>query len=168
MFLRLYFLLPDEQQAAKLVQDLETAGIKRKHLHAHARNEEQLGGLPRRTKWQAADAGRFIEDFAWNTDLSIFFVASIGMFITLFLEAYVWSFLLAAIMLITFTVGAYFAILVPRVHLDEFEYALQHGEILLMVDVAETKVADIEHFIERHHPAAVPGGSSWTIDALGI
>jgi|GEM_PF-3763302 len=38
---------------------------------------------------------------------------------------------------------------------------MAHGEILLMVDVPETRVADIEGRVHRHHPEVAVGGIGW-------
>ena len=53
-------------------------------------------------------------------------------------------------------------------HLDEFHAALQHGELLLVVDVSRDCVEDVEELMRRRHPEAVTGGSAWTPDAFGV
>ena len=57
---------------------------------------------------------------------------------------------------------------VPDVHLTEFTDALSHGEILLMVDVPASRVAEIEDFVHHRYPEAVVGGVSWTVEGFGI
>ena len=53
-------------------------------------------------------------------------------------------------------------------HLDAFHAALQHGELLLVVDVSRDCVEDVEELMRRRHPEAVTGGSAWTPDAFGV
>ncbi|MEE8387235.1 MAG: hypothetical protein V3R65_01550 [Acidiferrobacterales bacterium] len=55
-------------------------------------------------------------------------------------------------MTITFATGAYYAMWVPDIGLDEIHAALARGEVLLMADVPAGQVADIESFIRHHHP----------------
>ena len=57
---------------------------------------------------------------------------------------------------------------IPNVHLDEFRDALAHGEILLMVDVAQQRVADIEDCVHHNHPETTIGGVGWGTEALGL
>ncbi|MCW9014751.1 MAG: hypothetical protein OQL06_13300 [Gammaproteobacteria bacterium] len=168
MFHRLYFLLPNEALTQNIVTECYQSGVSRRHIHVHGRNGIQLKSLPKATMRQRLDVSRIIEKIAWNTDLVIFFAALIGAVITAMFGAFQWSALLVGIMLVAFILGYLFAGHVPRVHLDEFNDALHHGEILLMIDVPAKKVAEIERLVERHHPAAIPGGASWTLDALGI
>jgi hypothetical protein len=55
----------------------------------------------------------------------------------------------------------------PDATLQEFQDALAHGEILLMVDVATRHVTELEARVHRLHPEAVVGGVSWLPDAPG-
>ena len=73
-----------------------------------------------------------------------------------------------AVLLATFIGGALFAYQVPDAHLDEFRGALAHGDIILLVDVPRARHGEIEELMRLRHPEAVPGGSSWTIDGIGI
>lgn len=57
--------------------------------------------------------------------------------------------------------------LFPDVHLTEFTDALAHGEVLLMVDVPGSRVAEVEDFIHQRYPESVVGGVGWTLDAFG-
>ena len=71
-------------------------------------------------------------------------------------------------MAITFILGDTFALLVPKVHLSEFEHALNHGEVLLMINTSKKHSENIENIISRNHPAAIAGGSCWSINTFGI
>jgi hypothetical protein len=70
-------------------------------------------------------------------------------------------------MLATFLAGLLFT-RVPNTHLDEFRDALAHGEILPMVDVPQTRVADLEDRVHHHHPETTVGGIGWGTGALGL
>jgi len=167
MFLRLYFLLPDEKTTEKVVDDLSQTGVDFRNLHAHVKHvtSEQL---PAASRWQKMDMAQSLENVIWGSDLVIFFIALIVFLSVLIMGSLYWSLAALALMLVTFFGGNWFAEFMPRVHLREFEHALSHGEVLLMVDVARKDVAEVEERIRHQHPAAIPGGSSWTIHSLGI
>jgi len=168
MFLRLYFLLPDEHQAQKVIPDLLDLGISKNNIHAIIRHQPSSQSLPATNKWQRMDISHFIEDFAWNCNFCIFFLALISLVTSLILDMNSIAIVSIVIMAATFVLGDLFATLIPRVHLDEFEDALKHGEVLLMVDTTRNQSITIEEKILKHHPAAIAGGSCWTISALGI
>lgn len=57
---------------------------------------------------------------------------------------------------------------VHNVHLNEFREALQHGEILLMVDVPVRRVAEIEDLVYHRHPEVTVGGVGWASHLLHV
>ena len=168
MFIRLYFLLPNEQLTKKVITELTQEGIHYKNIHALARNETADSSLPSATKWQKIDISHIIEKFAWNINLAIFIMAFLGLVYFLSNNMDMAAISCIVIMTITFILGDAFALLTPRVHLNEFEYALRHGEVLLMVDCLKKDTARIETMVMKHHPAAIAGGSCWTINAIGL
>lgn len=168
MLRRLYFVIPDKEQAARLVNDLELMGVDRRHMHALSRGDVDLSPLPSATPRQKRDAGWWLEWRLWNANLALFFVALIGFAAALYYGSTLWTVVTLAVMITTFAAGALFVLFVPDTHLDEFRGALAHREILLMVDVPKRRVAEVEEFVYRRHPEAMPGGSGWTIEGLGI
>ena len=62
--------------------------------------------------------------------------------------------------------GARFAAHLPHAHLDEQAIPLRHGEVILMVDVPETKVHEVERLVSRRHPEVGVGGVGWHIHGL--
>jgi hypothetical protein len=168
MLIRLYFLLPDADLTRNIVNELSDNNVPLSHIHAHCRNASMLTRLPRASAWQRLDVLRKIEQVLWRADLLIFMVALAAFIATLMTGVYLWMLVSVFIMAAAFFAGNRFASHVPNVHLDEFTDALAHNEVLLMVDVEQQHVAKIEALVERHHPAAVAGGSSWTLDLIGI
>jgi hypothetical protein len=166
---RLFFLLPDEQHARQAMQDLIDAGIHKNAVSAHQRHSrDNAGEIASGKVWQRVHRAEQVEAWAWRTDLVIFFLALIGLGFALWYGSVLFSVVAVVIMALTFLVGDRFAELVPRVHLQEFEHALSHGEVLLMVDVQSARVAEIENLLLGKHPEAIAGGSSWTLRLLGI
>ncbi len=165
---RLYFMISDEAQAMQVVNDLETAGVGRQHMHAIAGKGTTLTQLPPATERQRQDAGWRMERIAWTGDLMLFFLGLIGLIASLAWASPAGSLLSIVLMALTLIAGVLFALRVPDTHLDEFRGALSHSEVLLMVDVPRQRVAEIEEMVRRRHPEAIPGGTGWTIEALHI
>lgn len=169
MFMRrLYFIVPDEPQAVKLVADLEAAGVERRQIHALAGKGASLQTLPPASERQRRDMVWHLERLLWTGNLGLFAVATAGLMVSLLFDSATGAFLSAAVMAASFIAGFLFATRVPDVHLDEFRGVLAHPEVLLMVDVPKRRVAEIEEMVSRRHPEATAGGAGWTIEALQI
>jgi hypothetical protein len=168
MLMRLYFLLPDANLARKVVDELSDNNVPLSRLYAHSRNPSQLKNLPRASQRQRSDYLRLIEFVLWRTDLLVFGLALVIFIAALLKGWYIWILVSLLMMGFTFFAGQFFAAHIPNVHLQEFSDALSHNEVLLMVDVEADQVAQIESLIGQHHPAAVAGGSSWTLSLSGI
>lgn len=165
---RLYFVIPDEGLAAQVIADLTAGGVDRRRIHAIAGKGVMLTKLPRASERQLHDTAWRIERAWWTGNLSLFFLALAGFVFSIAQDIPAGAVISVAFMALTFVAGALFALRVPDTHLDEFRGALSHGEVLLMVDVPRLRVAGVEEIVCRHHPEAVPGGTGWTIGALGI
>ena len=168
MLRRLYFLLPDEHLTKHVVDELIDSGIKIKQIHALQRITPSNPQLPDATPWQKLDMAQKLENVIWNSNLVMFALALLVLMIALLTQLYTLAFASFIVMVVTFVLGDLFATFMPRVHLREFEDALSHGEVLLMIDVPSQQVAEIEARVLHHHPAAIPGGASWTIQLNGL
>jgi hypothetical protein len=165
---RLYFIVPDEPQAARIVSDLEAAGVDRRHIHAIAGKGVTLEKLPAANEHQRHDTVWRLQRISWTGNLVLFAVAAIGLIISGLQGSMIGALLSVAVMVLSFVGGFLFATRVPDTHLDEFRGVLAHHEMLLMVDVPKQRVAEIEELISRRHPEATAGGTGWTIEALQI
>jgi hypothetical protein len=164
---RLYFLLPDVAHAQSVVRELRTAGVTAGHVHALSRKGVDLQDLPQASDRQRNDFSARLETALWNANLLVFFGALLVMVALAYLQAgWYWLLLPAAVMLTTFLLGEEFTRRIPDVHLAEFQDALRHGEILLMVDVPASKVERVESMVHKRHPEAVTGGVGWHVEAL--
>ena len=165
---RLYFLMPDKAHALSVIYELTSNGIDVDHIHALADKKVRLKGLPNASWHQSHDTGHRVEDLLWKINLFVFGLA-LGSLATLLLSKGLnaWLLVPSGIMLVTFLVGLLFT-RVPNTRLGEFRDALAHGEILLMVDVPQTRAADIEDRVRHHHPETTVGGVGWGTEALGL
>jgi len=166
---RLYFLLPDAEHARMVVNELEARGIERNFIHAIAGRGGDVNGLPGASRMQLNDLGARIEHYLWGGNLALFFLALIALVVFALLPLSWWWLLLpAGIMLVSFLTGLEFVMHTPNVHLAEFQSAMRHREILLMIDVPAGQVADVEETVHRRHPEAITGGVGWSVNALQV
>ncbi len=168
MLRRLYFLLPDEHLTKHIIDELIDSGMKIKQIHALKRTTIIDTELPDATPWQKLDMAQKLENVIWNSNLVMFALALLVLLIALLIQMYTLAFASFLVVVGTFVLGDLFATFMPRVHLREFEDALSHGEVLLMIDVPSQQIAEIESRVLHHHPAAIPGGTSWTIQLMGL
>lgn len=170
MFRRLHFLLPNTDLARAVVDELNSLGVSNSQIHAcaNANHGLAIGKLPPASKNQARDKTLQIENIAWKSNLALFFMLLAFCFYSLLTASYMTALVCIAGMAVSFLIGNFFAKHIPHVHLYQFANALSHSEILLMVDVDNEKLAAIEENIHRHHPAAIDGGSCWTIKGMDI
>jgi len=73
-----------------------------------------------------------------------------------------------AVMLATFFAGKRFAVKLPHAHLADLRVPLEHGEVVLLVDVPVRRVREVEHLVAERHPEIGVGGVGWTIEAFGV
>lgn len=168
MMRRLYFLFPSQAEARAAVSTLNSANIPQRFMHALAREGLRLKNLPQASVNQQHDLHTRLAHYFWNGDLFIFTLALIGFLLALMMGSMIWVIAALILMITTFSVGAFYAIRVPDVTLADFQYALSHDEILLMVDVPKNRLHEVEELVHHSHPAAISEGSSWTLDILGI
>lgn len=161
---RLYFLLPDVPHTMSVINELTNSGIDMR-LHIKAGVGIDRSSLPDRLQDIHKDTEHILEHILWNTNLLIFFMALTALVPALLMDWSVIAMTTLAIMAITFFVGLIDTTL-PGVRLSDFDNALSHREILLMVDIARSQVKPIGDMVHRHHPEAVVGGVSWHIGSV--
>ena len=165
---RLYFLFPDTAHARHAIQALPTAGVEPTRIHVVAKDMRALHDLaPGTTARQRHDTAHTVERLSWNTNLALFAAALLVFIVAALHGAELWALFGAGLMLTSFVAGLLFTYL-PNGHLSGFRPALEHGEVLLMVDVPKARSATVERFVHQRYPEAVPGGASWSIDAFGL
>ena len=165
---RLYFLLPDRSHALSVVDELACTGIDTRHMHALADRRTRLDGLPDATRRQYRNSANSLEKLLWNTNLISFACALSALIVLLITLGLTWWLIIpVATLAVNFVIGLHFSN-IPNTHLGEFRDALAHGEILLLVDVPESRVAEVETRLHHRHPEAIPGGVGWGTQAFGL
>ncbi len=165
---RLFFLLPDVEHAREVVSELNQMGIDQTHMHVIACDNIDTTGLPPSTPLQKQDGIYKIEQFMWNANLAVF---ALSLFFTLYLflnNSPAAALIPLTIMIITFVSGCIFMLKVPSIHLSEFETAISHGEILLVVNTRKNQVHQLENFVQHEHPEVIPAGIGWTLEVFQL
>lgn len=159
MMRRLFFLLPNNRQAGQLAIDLEhDAAIDQQDIRAVARDNIPINGVNSIHSINETDRDALIEWWGWRINLAIFISALMVFAIMLIWSPGYWLIAPALIMVGTFVAGLVFVMRLPMVHMSEFFSSVRHGEILMMVDVKNSQVYDVSHYIHRRHPEAISGG----------
>ncbi len=160
---RLYYLLPDRSHAEDLVEELGVDSVSAEDIHAVTRDKTDITGIKDIHIAAENDWDYFVEWLLWRINLLIFFTALIAFIAILIWNPGVWLILPLVFMLGTFISGLMFVLRLPNVHLDEFKPALQHGEVLLMLDVPASDIEKVDHRIHRKHPEVITGGVCWHV-----
>jgi hypothetical protein len=166
---RLYFLLPDTTSAKQVVNDLLLARIEERHMHFLARDDIPLEGLHEASILQKSDIVHGAE-----TGLVVGGFAGVVAGIVVLAFPPEGTTMHLVTVLLTAMLGAGFgawvssmiASSIPNSRLKAFDQAIQRGEILLMVDVPASRVAEVRELFHRRHPEAALGGQEPTIPAF--
>ena len=166
---RIYFLLPSVGSARQVVSELLLARIDDHHIHVMAREGTTLGDLPQANLLQRSD-------FIHGVEIGLSVGGATGIVAGLIAVAFPpqgivlggWTMLVMA--LAGALMGAWVAGMIgtdiPNSQLREFTTAVADGQILMMVDVPKSKVANVTEMIRKHHPEADMHGVEPTIPAF--
>lgn len=160
---QLYYLLPDAEHTQQVCEDLQALGIEQEHLHAVMHEKSAIKNIRDVHSSHDKDRDFFVEWFLWRLNLSVFVLALLVFIGLAILMPSYYMLIPVMIMLMTFLIGLYFSLRVPDVHWNEFSSAIQHGEVLLIVDTPVTEMQYIDHQIHQRHPEAINGGVCWKV-----
>ena len=154
---RIYFLIPSRQLTETIIEELEQQGVPHTHLHVIASLDQPLDGLPEANIWQRTELAHGLE---WGTGIG----GTAGLLGGLLTVAFPPGGIIlgGGALLIGAAAGAgvgaaMLGLMKGHEHnhqLDDFKYEIEHGEILLMVDLAKSDVERISESILQHHPEA--------------
>jgi len=168
---RLYFLIPTIDSAKKIVDELLLARVDERHIHIAAADHHALieAHLPEASLLQESDFIPAVErglavGGATGILAGIAAVAVPGLGLALGGGA------ILGIGLAGAGLGAWVSSMIgisaPSSRLKEFETAIKNGELLMMVDVAKSRVEDITDLVKSHHPEAQIEGTEPVIPAF--
>ena len=164
---RLYFLLPDVATAKNVVNELLLARIEERHIHVLAKEGTEMEDLPEATLFQKTDFVHAVERglaLGGGTGVlaGVAAIAIPGMVLG--------GGAVLGIALAGAGMGAWLSGMigmdVPNTRLEEFEAAIEAGQVLMMVDVAKEQVDRVSDSVKQHHPEADMHGTEPTIPAF--
>lgn len=158
---RLYYLFPDVTHAQTLDRELSALALPDLSVHAVVDRQDRFPGSGDNHTLAETDRNSVLEWFLWRINLAIFFIALLVFVVMLSVSPSLYLLLPVLVMAICFGIGLYFSLRIPNVHCNEFSHAIQHGEVLVMVDVPPAEISKVDHHIHRLHPEAMTGGVGW-------
>jgi hypothetical protein len=151
---RLYFLIPDRRQALDVVDDLVRHGIDIDHMHAIGDRHTRMDGLPGAPRRGARNKITPLQRLIWKANTLCFATAVVATFLApVYVGLSWWLLLPVPVMTVNFMIALYLNNAANK-ELSVFRDALAHGEILLVVDVPDTRAAEVEQGIRQLHPQA--------------
>lgn len=159
---RIYFLVPGIDMARTVVNDMLLARIPEKHIHILARRGTPLEELPEASMLQKSDFSPAVQrGLAMGGSVGI-----LGGLIGLALSpgaAVIAGGILLASGLGGAGAGAWVGGMVGLTagnsHLKTFEDAIEHGQMLVMLDVPRTRAEEITERVRMLHPQVEPHGA---------
>lgn len=166
---RLYFILPDRASAESIERELLLARIDDHHIHFMARDDMDLGSLPRANLLQRSDIVHGME-LGLMTGGVTGTVAGLGLYLFPRLSEAIGMGAVLILAVLGAAIGAWAAgmigVSIPNSRLKSFKQALEGGHILLMVDVPHGRINEIRELILSHHPEAASGGQETQLPAF--
>jgi len=159
---RLYFLLPDLEEAQKTVDELLLARIDEQHIHVMAKDGTDLADLPEATIFQSSDIVHGVETGIVIGGLSGLVGSIIA--ITALQIGSIMGLIVLGCTLFGAGIGVWTAGMIgsstKNSRLKDFESSMEEGKILLMADVPMDKIDDITHKMQAHKQAIMGGSES--------
>ncbi len=153
----IYVLLPDVTLTKRVVDNLLLAHINWQNIHVLASQDVSLEDLPQAEVTQKSDLMAAVTRGTAVGGLS----GMLAGLVAVVLPPVGLTLAGGAILATTLTgagigawAGGLIGVSVPNSRLEQFEDAIKHGELLLMVDVAEEREEEIKSIIRSQYPQA--------------
>lgn len=155
---RIYWLLPDVASSRRTMDDLLLAQIEVRHIHFVARAGTDMSGLHEANVLQTSDLIRSAEaGLCIGGGTGVIVGAVLAVAYPIIGDAPQWG-LIGVLAIVGGGFGAWASSLIgistPSNRLKRFKPAIDGGQLLLMVDVPRSRVAEIEARLEALHPEA--------------
>ena len=158
MHRRIYWLLPDLASARRTMDDLLLARVTESQIHFVAREGADMSGLHAANLLQTSDVVRSAQaGLVIGGAVGAVLGVVAAMFFPIVGDSPQWG-MIAVLSIVGAGIGAWASSMIgvstPNNRLKRFEPAIEQGQILLMVDVARSRVEEIEARLEALHPEA--------------
>jgi hypothetical protein len=166
---RLYFLVPNTEYAENMINDLLLARIEERHIHLIAREGTPMEKLPEASLAQKTD-------FIPAAQRGLMLGGTLGLLAGLAAMTFPPAGVVVGGGAVLFTtlggagfgawVSSMIGVNIPNSRLQQFEEAINRGEILMLLDVPKNRVEEIEEIISGHFPQVAIKGTEPTIPAF--
>lgn len=151
---RIYFLVPDVSTAGLIVDELLLARIEERHIHILAKRDTPLGELPEASILQKSDFFPAIQrgvaaGGVAGTLAGLAGIALVPGAVVIAGGAVLGSALLGA------GLGAWISgmvgLSVGNSQVKAYQSAIERGQLLMMVDVPRSRIAETQELVRQHH-----------------
>lgn len=169
LYRRVYFLFHDEAAARSVINELKTRLVGDDYqLHALVKGNGGFARLPGAAVEHAPSLPARAQGMLWYLSVGLFTAALIAMVLAVLAMSWLWVLVFGAIVIATQISGYLFTNRIPSAQFDRFRSALDHGEILLLVDVPYRRAREVKQLVYERHPEARTNGINWHINAFGM
>ncbi len=167
---RIYWLLPNLASARKTMDDLLLARVPERHVHFLARDDIDISELHAANLLQTSDVLRSAQaGLVIGGAVGAVAGVVVALFVPIAGDSPQWG-IAAVLAIVGGGFGAWSSSMIgistPSGRLKRFEGAIEQGQILLMIDVAQSRVSEIEALLEKVHPEAHFEGEEPNIPAF--
>jgi len=166
---RIYFLLPDIDNAKLVHNELLLARIEERNMHVLARDDISLKDLPEASILEKSDLihglqlGFIVGGF---TGLTLALIAFLSDMIVPGWETISMSGIIVGGAFVGSWTSSMVAVNIQNTRLKEFMKDVNSGQILYMVDVPVNRIDEISNLVHSRHPKASNRGIDHTIPAF--
>jgi len=165
---RLYFMLPDVEDAHVMMDEMLLARVNADHIHFLAREGTDMGDLPEASITERTD---FIDGWEIGMGLGTLLGLVAGILATIippwpFDDAFPRIGILVCMLVGLIGGGLWTAIVasaIPNVRLQRFLPDIESGKVLMMVLVPFHRAEEIRRLVAKRHPEAAYSGT-WPTD----
>jgi hypothetical protein len=169
LYRRVYFLFHDEAAARSVINELKTSLAGEDYqLHTLVKGSGGFARLPDAAVEHAPSLPAWAQDVLWYLSVCLFAAGLIAMVLALLAMSWLWVLVFGVIVIATQISGYLFTNRIPSAQFDRFRTALDHDEILLVVDVPYRRVREVKQRVYDRHPEARTNGINWHINAFGL
>jgi hypothetical protein len=152
---RIYFLVPDIATTHKIVDELRSEGIEDRHIHILAKRDTPLEDLPEAGVTIKTDFIPAVERGAALDGITGLLAGLVGLRFAGFAIAggTVLGILIASATISSLAAGL-IGMSLGNTRLKRYEQAIEHGELLVLLDIPKDRIEDITKLITKHHHEA--------------
>lgn len=158
---RLYFMLPNVPSARAMLDELLLARIEERYMHFYAKDGSLPADMPEANFFQKTDLVHGVEvGMLIGAASGLFVGAALLLFPPEGIELRTIALLVSALggALFGSWVSGMAAAAIPNSRLKPFMNDIENGQVLLIIDLPLSRVANIEEMIAKRHPEIYFGG----------